>query len=74
MCIRDRLQEEQTANQIQTEYVAPELTVTAVPISLSPSMFCADGISIALLTLSSGSLAGVTIFRKKPRESLSEMS
>lgn len=69
-----QLQEDQTANQIQTEYVAPELTVTDVQISLSPSMFCADGISIALLTLSSVSLAGVTIFRKKPREILSEMS
>lgn len=69
-----QLQEDQIANQIQTEYVAPELTVTDVKISLSPSMFCADGISIALLTLSSVSLAGITILRKKPREILSEMS
>mgnify|MGYP002225392520 CR=1 FL=1 len=63
-----QLQEDQTANQIQTEYVAPELTVTDVQISLSSSMFCADGISITLLTLLSVSLAGITMFRKKPRE------
>lgn len=69
-----QLQEDQTANQIQTEYVAPELTVTDVQISLSSSMFCADGISITLLTLLSVSLAGITMFRKKPREILSEMS
>jgi putative ABC transport system permease protein len=37
-------------------------------------MFCADGISITLLTLLSVSLAGITMFRKKPREILSEMS
>lgn len=69
-----QLQEDQTANQIQTEYVAPELTVTDVQISLSSSMFCADGISITLLTLLSVSLAGITMFCKKPREILSEMS
>ena len=68
-----QLQEDQTANQIQTEYVAPELTVTDVQISLSSSMFCADGISITLLTLLSVSLAGITMFRKKPREILSAM-
>lgn len=51
-----------------------ELTVTGVSTKLTGQMFLVDAAGITMLVVLSTSAAGVLIFRKKPKEILSEMS
>ena len=55
-------------------YQEAELTVTKVQTELTPPMLLADAAGVAILLVLSTSAAGVLIFRKKPKEILSEMS
>ena len=51
-----------------------ELTVTGVSTKLTGQMFLVDAAGITMLVVLSTSAAGGLIFRKKPKEILSEMS
>lgn len=55
-------------------YQEVELTVTEVQTELKPQMLLADAAGVVVLLVLSTSAAGVQIFRKKPKEILSEMS
>ena len=69
-----RLQEEMDAGKVATDYQAPELTVTKVETALTPAMLLTDGIGVGGLLVLSTCAAGVLIFRKSPKDILSEMS
>ena len=55
-------------------YQEAELTVTEVQTKLTPLMLFTDAAGIGILLVLSTSAAGILIFRKKPKEILSEMS
>lgn len=68
------LQDDLDADKVATEYQAPKLTVTNVETKITPSMLLVDSLSVGALIVFSTCAAGVLIFRKKPKDILSEMS
>lgn len=68
------LQDEMDAGKVATEYQAPELTITNVETEITPFMLLVDILSVGILIVFSTCSAGVLIFRKKPKDILSEMS
>lgn len=66
--------EEMDAGKVATDYQAPDLTVTDVEAEITSAMLLADIIGIGMLIILSTSAAGVLIFRKNPKDILSEMS
>ncbi len=68
------IQQEADAGKVASDYQRPELTVTGVDVLITPRMLLLDGGGIALLTAASVSAAGIIIFRKNPKDILSEMS
>ncbi|HIS26827.1 MAG TPA: ABC transporter permease [Candidatus Pullilachnospira intestinigallinarum] len=68
------LQEEMDAGKVATDYQAPELTITNVETEITSAMLLADGLSVGTLIVLSTCAASVLIFRKNPKDILSEMS
>ena len=68
------LQKEMDAGKVATDYQAPELTVTNVETEITPVMLLADAGGVSALIIISICAAGILIFRKNPKDILSEMS
>ena len=68
------LQDEMNAGKVSTDYRPPELTVMNVETEITTNMLLIDSLSVGLLILFSTCAASVLIFRKKPKDILSEMS
>lgn len=68
------LQKEMDAGKVATDYQAPELTVTNVETEITPFMLAADAGGVSALIIISTCAAGILIFRKNPKDILSEMS
>lgn len=68
------LQKEMDAGKVATDYQAPELTVTNVETEITPVMMLADAGGVSALIIISTCAAGILIFRKNPKDILSEMS
>lgn len=68
------LQKEMDAGKVATDYQAPELTVTKVETEITPFMMAADAAGVSALIIVSTCAAGILIFRKNPKDILSEMS
>lgn len=68
------LQKEMDAGKVATDYQAPELTVTDVETEITPIMLLADAAGVSVLIIVSTCAAGILIFRKNPKDILSEMS
>ena len=68
------LQKEMDAGKVATDYQAPELTVTNVETEITPFMLVADAAGVSALIIVSTCAAGILIFRKNPKDILSEMS
>lgn len=68
------LQDEMNAGKVSTDYRPPELTVMNVETKITTNMLLIDSLSVGLLILFSTCAASVLIFRKKPKDILSEMS
>ena len=62
------------AGKVSTDYRPPELTVMNVETEITTNMLLIDSLSVGLLILFSTCAASVLIFRKKPKDILSEMS
>lgn len=69
-----QLQEEMDAGKVATEYQAPELTVTNVETEITPFLLLTDSLWVGGLIALSTCTASVLIFRRKPKDILSEMS
>ena len=67
-------QAEMNAGKVSTDYRPPELTVMNVETEITTNMLLIDSLSVGLLILFSTCAASVLIFRKKPKDILSEMS
>ena len=68
------LQDEMDAGKVATDYQAPELTVTNVETEITSYMLLVDSLSVGVLIVLSTCAASVLIFRKNPKDILSEMS
>ena len=68
------LQKEMDAGKVATDYQAPELTVTNVETEITSFMLVADVAGVSVLIIVSTCAAGILIFRKNPKDILSEMS
>ena len=68
------LQKEMDAGKVATDYQAPELTVKNVETEITPFMLTADAAGVSALIIASTCAAGILIFRKNPKDILSEMS
>ena len=68
------LQDEMDTGKVATDYQAPELTVTDVETEITSTMLLADSLSVGVLIILSTGAASVLIFRKNPKDILSEMS
>ena len=68
------LQKEMDAGKVATDYQAPELTVKNVETEITPFMLTADAAGVSALITASTCAAGILIFRKNPKDILSEMS
>lgn len=68
------LQKEMDAGKVATDYQAPELMVTNVETEITPFMLAADAGGVSALIIISTCAAGILIFRKNPKDILSEMS
>ena len=68
------LQKEMDAGKVATDYQAPELTVTNVETKITSFMLVADIAGVSALIIVSTCAAGILIFRKNPKDILSEMS
>ena len=68
------VQEEMDAGKIATDYQAPELTVTDVETKITPEMLLTDGAAVTGLIAVSTCASSILIFRRKPKDILSEMS
>lgn len=68
------LQDEMDTGKVATDYQAPELTVTDVETEITSTMLLADSLSVGVLIVLSTGAASVLIFRKNPKDILSEMS
>lgn len=64
----------ENAGKVSTDYRPPELTVMNVETEITTNMLLIDSLSVGLLILFSTCAASVLIFRKKPKDILSEMS
>jgi len=62
------------AGKVATDYQAPELTVTNVETKITSFMLVADIAGVSALIIVSTCAAGILIFRKNPKDILSEMS
>lgn len=62
------------AENVATDWVAPELTVEHTSVQITEEMVIKDIIAVIGLVTISVSFAGISIMRKKPKEILSEMS
>lgn len=71
---QSELQEEMDGSKVSTDYQAPKLTVIGVETEITPSMLLADSLSVGALIVLSACAASVLIFRKNPKDILSEMS
>ena len=68
------LQDDMDAGKAATDYQAPELTVTDVKTEITSYMLLVDSLSVGVLIVLSACAASVLIFRKNPKDILSEMS
>ena len=68
------LQDDMDAGKAATDYQAPELTVTDVKTEITSYMLLVDSLSLGVLIVLSACAASVLIFRKNPKDILSEMS
>lgn len=68
------VQEEMDAGKVATDYQAPELTVTDVETKITPEMLLTDGAAVTGLIAVSTCASSILIFRRKPKDILSEMS
>lgn len=73
---QEELQKQADEGKVSVDeyYQEADLTVTEVQIELTPLMLLSDAAGIVILLGLSISAAGIFIFRKKPKEILSEMS
>ena len=62
------------AGKVATDYQAPELTVTDVETKITPEMLLTDGAAVTGLIAVSTCASSILIFRRKPKDILSEMS
>lgn len=62
------------AGKVATDYQAPELTVQNVETKITPFMLASDAAGVSALIFVSTCAAGILIFRKNPKDILSEMS
>ena len=69
-----QLEQEAIEGQVATEYKEPELTITGVEADVTKDMLVIDSLGIGTLIILSTSAAGILIFRKNPKNILSEMS
>ena len=69
-----QLEQEAVEGQVATEYKEPELAITGVQADVTKNMLMIDSLGIGALIILSTSAASVLIFRKNPKNILSEMS
>ena len=69
-----QLEQEAVEGQVATEYKEPELAITGVQADVTKDMLMIDSLGIGALIILSTSAASVLIFRKNPKNILSEMS
>lgn len=69
-----QLEKEAVEGQAATDYKEPELAVTGVQADVTKDMLMIDSLGTGALIILSASAASVLIFRKNPKNILSEMS
>lgn len=69
-----QLEQEAVEGQVATEYKEPELAITGVQADVTKDMLMIDSLGIGALIILSTSAASILIFRKNPKNILSEMS
>lgn len=68
------LQDDMDSGKVASDYQAPELTVTDVKTEITLTMLLADSLSVCVLIVLSTCAASILIFRRNPKDILSEMS
>ncbi len=69
-----QLEKDAVEGQVSTEYKDVKLTITGVQAEVTKDMLIVDGLGIGALIILSTSAASILIFRKNPKNILSEMS
>ena len=69
-----QLEQEAVEGQVATEYKEPELAITGVQADVTKDMLMIDSLGIGALIILSTSAASILIFRKNPKNILSEMN